>query len=95
MAFYITNNRLYSFRLVYDLSTIDSIERILQNINIPRQKYFISVVQNPDGTHASGGEVYYRTQNYLIEYVKKLYKVKIFAIIYLYWYYFFLREVKY
>jgi len=58
----------YSFRLVYDLSIIDSIERILQNINIPRQKYFISVVQNPD----------------LIEYVKKLYKVKIFAIIYLY-----------
>ena len=85
MVFYITNNRLYSFRLVYDLSTINSIERILQNINIPRQKYFISVVQNPDGTHSGGGEVYYRTQNYLIEYVKKLYKVKIFAIIYLYW----------
>ena len=77
MAFYITNNRLYSFRLVYDLSTINSIERILQNINIPRQKYFISFAQNRDGTHLGGGEVYYRTQNYLIEYVKKLYKVKI------------------
>ena len=73
----------YSFRLVYDLSIIDSIERILQNINIPRQKYFISVLQKPDGTHLGVGEVYYRMQNYLIEYVKKLYKVKIFAIIYL------------